>query len=162
MYKRINFYDCDGVLLDSLHRYKSIGGKIDLDYWIENDTRVNILHDKESVLAEHYKEALQNPEIFVVIATARACEYNDANYEVIAAKLGKPDLFIHRMTQKDRRGGAELKLEGILPYLDRPELQKAKIHVYEDNAAYLKDLCISFRDLGFETVGHFNPSYQGH
>ena len=162
MYKRAHIYDCDGILLDSLHRYKSKNGKIDLAHWIKNDTRENILKDQPSVLADHYKESLDNPEIFVIIATARACHYNDANYEVINSKLGKPDLFIHRMGQKDRRGGAELKIEGVLPYITRPELENANIHVYEDNASYLKDLCLAFRDYGFKTVGHFNPSHQGH
>ena len=162
MYKRINLYDCDGILLDSLHRYQTRGANIDLDHWIKNDTRENILKDQPSVLADHYKESLANPEIFVIIATSRACHYNDANYEVIHNKLGKPDLFIHRMGQKDRRGGAELKIKGVLPFITRPELAKASIHVYEDNHNYLKDMCIAFRDYGFKTVGHYNPSYQGH
>ena len=162
MKKRIHVYDCDGILLNSLHRYKTKGGKIDLDHWRENNTRENILKDKPSVLANHYKESLENPDIFVIIATARACEYNDANYEVINSKLGKPDLFVHREGAKDTRGGAALKIEGILPALMRKDLTEATIHVYEDNHNYLHDLCIAFRNFGFKTIGHFNPSYQGH
>lgn len=162
MYNRINLYDCDGILLNSTHRYKAKNGRIDLDHWIENDTRQNILKDQPSVLAKHYKESLANPEIFVIIATARSCEKNDANYEVIYSKLGKPNLFIHRQGQSDRRGGAQLKIEGITPVINKPTLVNANIHVYEDNASYLKDICIALRDMGFNTVGHFNPSYQGH
>lgn len=162
MIERIHVYDCDGILLNSLHRYNTKNGKIDLSHWREYDTRENILKDTLGELSGHYKKSLVNPNIFVIIATARACLYNDANYEAIYGKLGKPDLFIHREGASDTRGGAELKIEGILPYLDRPELKNANIHVYEDNHNYLKDICIAFRDLGFKVVGHFNPSYQGH
>lgn len=162
MKKRIHVYDCDGILLDSLPRYKTKGGKLDLDHWRENDTRENILKDKPSVLADHYKESLENPDIFVIIATARACEYNDANYEVIHGKLGKPDLFIHRQGVKDTRKGADLKIQGILPALMRKDLTEATIHVYEDNADYMKNMCYAFRDFGYKVIGHFNPSYQGH
>jgi len=162
MIKRIHIYDCDGILLDSLHRYQTKNGKIDLEHWRKNDTRKNILQDEKSVLADHYIESLQNPEIFVIIATARACTKNDANYEVIYSKLGKPDLFIHRQGEKDFRGGAELKIQGVLPVLQKPRLAGVDIHVYEDNHSYLRDLCIAFRDFGHKTVGHLNPSYQGH
>ena len=161
MIKRINIYDCDGILLDSLHRYK-IGenGKIDLAHWRKYDKREYILKDKPSVLAEHYKKALANPEIFVIIATARACEYNDSNYEHIFSTLGRPNAFIHRQGANDNRGGAELKLDGILPILAHKK--GASVHVYEDNSDYLRDLCHAIRDAGFKTVGHFNPSHQGH
>ncbi len=160
-YKRINIYDCDGILLDSLHRYKTKGNKIDLAHWRRNDTRENILKDSLGVLADHYKASIANPDIFVIIATARACEYNDANYEHIFSVLGKPDKFIHRQGANDARGGAELKLDGILPLFKKRFLEGAKIHVYEDNALYLRDMCLTLREYG-DTVGHFNPSFQGH
>ena len=160
MLKRVNIYDCDGILLDSLHRYQTKDGKIDLAHWRENDVREMILKDTPSVLANHYRTALKNPEIFVVIATARACEYNDANYEHIFSTLGKPDLFIHRMGANDNRGGAELKIEGILPFINQPELVNANIHVYEDNHNYLHDLCHAFTENGHYTIGHYNPSKQ--
>jgi len=163
MYKRIHMYDLDGLAIDSLHRYKvGADGNIDLPFWIENDNRSNILKDTLLPMAQHITESINNPDIYVIIATARACERNDANYEFIFSKIGRPDKFIHRQGATDRRGGAEIKIKGMRRILGLKQFNGAKMHVYEDNSDYLRDVCHAMRDFGFSTVGHFNPSYQGH
>ena len=160
-YLRIHIYDCDGLMIDSTHRYKTVNNKIDLDFWRKNDTREMILKDSLMPMADHYKASLANPDIFVIIATARACTYNDANYEFIYKHLGKPNKFIHRMGVNDTRGGAVLKINGIRPLLALNKFKGADIHVYEDNHKYLHDICHALKK-HHKVVGHFNPSNQGH
>ena len=45
MIKKIKIYDLDGTLLDSSHRYRAVGGKIDLAHWRENDTPAMVMKD---------------------------------------------------------------------------------------------------------------------
>lgn len=156
-------YDLDGLAINSMHRYK-LGGdnKIDLEHWRKNETRSMILKDSLLPMAQHIKESIANPEIFVIIATARACMKNDANYEFIYSKIGRPDKFIHRQGANDARGGAEIKIKGMKLFLRQKRFSGAKMHIYEDNSDYLRDVCYAMRNFGFQTVGHFNPSYQGY
>lgn len=162
MIKRIHMYDLDGLAIDSTHRYRTKNGHIDLAHWRENDTRKNILADSLLPMARHITESIANPCIYVIVATARACLLNDANYEFLYSRIGRPDKFIHRMGEKDTRGGAELKITGMKQFLGLQQFKGADFHVYEDNAKYMRDVCYAMRDMGFHTVGHFNPSYQGH
>lgn len=162
MIKKIAIYDIDGTLVDSMHRFRvnPETGRIDLDFWIENDTPEKIELDKLLPLADRYKNDLKNPEVYVILATARACEFGDANYEYIDKNLGIPDRFIHRKGREDTRGGAELKIKGIKPLLNLKNFKDATVHVYEDNIDYLKDLSDFFAKSHL-TVGHYNPSAQG-
>lgn len=143
MIKEIKIYDMDGTIVDSSHRYRTLpcGTKIDLDFWIANDTPEMIAQDKLLPLAEEYKQDLMNPEIYVIIATARGCSKNDANYDFIRENLGFPDKFVHRNTMADRRGGAALKIEAIKPLLNLRQFRDAVVKVFEDNAKYLSDMC---------------------
>lgn len=164
MIKRIHVYDCDGILLNSLHRYKTdeTGERIDLPFWRENDTHDNIMLDSDDVLADHYRESLANPEIYVIIATSRACIKNDSNYMAIAEKLGMPNKFVHRKGENDNRRSFDLKIAGVKPILNLKNMKNAVVHVYEDNYENLGKMALAFRDLGYKSVGHYNPSYQGH
>ena len=161
MIKALHMYDLDGLAINSLHRYKTKNGKIDLEFWRENATRKNILADSLMPMAKHISESIANPEIFVVIATARACTKNDANHEFIYSKIGRPDRFFYRQGENDTRGGAELKIAGIRPLLSLEKFKDAKIKIYEDNVDYLRDICYALRK-HHNVVGYFNPSYQGH
>jgi len=157
MIKKIKIYDIDGTLVDSLHRYRTKNDRIDLDYWLENDVPEKIALDTLLPLARRYQQDLKNPDVYTILATARACAKNDANYKYISDVLGEPDKFIHRKKQGDTRGGAELKLAAIKPMLNLRQFQNAEVHVFEDNLAYLGAMCYSLN-----AVGHFNPSKQGH
>lgn len=163
MYNKIKVFDIDGLLVDSSHRYRTgADGKIDLPYWRAKDNWYFIMQDKNLPFAEYYKKCLADDNIYVIIATARACVLGDGNYHYIKFKLGMPNRFIHRQGEGDNRGGAALKIAGIKPILNLKQFRNCKIDVYEDNSDYLRDITHAMRDSGHECVGHFNPSYQGH
>ena len=158
MIKQIHIFDADGTIINSTHRYRTINNKrIDLVYWRKHDTREFI--EKDSLLphSAQYEISMQNPEVYVIIATARACHKNDANYEFICRHLGFPDKFVHRQGENDARGGAELKIDAIKPLLNLKQFKNAVVHIWEDNRKYLDDLCKAF-----DGIGHFVPSSQGH
>jgi len=155
--EQIKVYDIDGTIVCSQHRYRpdASGNNIDLPHWREHCTPEFIFQDTLLPMAEAYKSDLENPSIYVIIATARVCEENDANYQFIAEKLGKPDMFIHRGTD-DNRGGAQLKIQAIKPLLNLKQFKNAIVHVYEDNLKYMQDLCQALN-----AIGHYIPSKQG-
>ena len=159
--KYIHVYDLDGTIIDSSHRYRTIlkNGKerIDLAHWRAHDIEEYIMRDKLLPLAEQYKQDIKNPEVYVIIATARACMPGDANYKYIEQHLGLPNKFIHRQGPEDTRGGAELKIKGIRPLLNLKQFRSAVIKVWEDNKDYLSAMCDALN-----AQGYFVPSNQGH
>ena len=162
MYKEIKIYDMDGTIVDSSHRYKTRideNGieKIDLDFWIENDRPDMIAKDSLLPLADEYKADLANPEIYVIIATARGASKNDANYKYIKENLGMPNKFVHRNTMADRRGGAELKIQAIKPLLNLKPFKNAIVKVFEDNLDYLQKMCQELN-----AIPIYCESVQGH
>ena len=157
MIKHIHIFDCDGVLLDSTHRYRTMpcGTRIDLDYWIENCTDEKIMQDSPLPMANWYRHLLNDPEHYVIIATARVC--SDADFRVIREKLGWPQHFISRNGRSDTRSGTKMKLDGLIGLLNLKQFQNAAITVYEDNVTYLNG--IADRLGAFK---HYCPSEQGH
>jgi len=167
MIKKIKIYDLDGTLINSLHRYRiNARGRIDLAHWRKNDTRKNVLdNDTFLDLYKWLRVDLERADTYVIFATARACTYNDHNYEFLKKHNIMPDLFIHRQGESDQRGGAELKIAAIKPLLNLKQFQNATIHIFEDNIQYLHDMVISLKgdfSKGRKVVGHFVPSEQGH
>lgn len=156
MIKHIHVFDCDGVLLDSTHRYQTAkcGTRIDLDHWRENSTPEKIMRDKPLPMAAWYRQLLNDPEHYVIIATARVCQ--DADHKVIAEKLGYPQHFIFR-SESDTRSGTDLKLAGLRKLLNLRQFKNAAITVYEDNVTYLNGIADA---LG--AFKHYCPSPQGH
>ena len=161
MIKHIKIYDIDGVLVDSSHRYKTNikNGRnyIDLPHWRAHDNEKYIMRDSLLPLARQYKADLTCLYTYTILATARACIADDANYRFIQEHLGKPDLFIHRKGPDDMRGGAVIKINGIKPLLNLKPFQDAAITFYEDNLNYLSDVCAA---IGARPV--FIPSIQGY
>ncbi len=157
--KEVKIYDMDGTIVCSAHRYRtdSSGENIDLAHWRSLDIAKFISQDSLLPLAEEYKRDLQNPGIYVIIATARACKKGDANYRFIREHLGNPDKFIHRLGPTDNRGGAELKLQAIIPLLNLKQFANASIKVFEDNISYLKKMCDRLN-----ATGIYIPSVQGY
>lgn len=161
MIKKIKIYDLDGTLIDSSHRYQTKNGRIDLAHWRDNDTRLNVFKDSFLDLHKWLQVDLKRKDTFVIFATARACTYNDHNYEFLKNHNIFPDMFIHRMGETDTRGGAALKIEAIKPLLKLKKFEHATIHIFEDNIQYLHDMCTSL-NAKHKLVGHFVPSVQGH
>lgn len=156
MIKFIDVFDCDGVLLSSLHRYRTMpcNTRIDLKYWIENCTPDKIWKDEPLPMARYYAECLEHPEHYVIIATARVCQ--QADYDSIAFKIGKPQKFICR-EKGDHQSGVTLKLKGLKPLLNLKQFKNAVWTIFEDNQAYLDGIA---PPLNAKKV--FVPSLQGH
>jgi len=156
MIKNFLIFDCDGVLVDSSHRYRTIGNpkKIDLPYWVENCTRSKIFKDKLLPMAKVYQRELLNPESFVMIATARVCQA--ADYDFIDKILGKPQHFLCRK-KGNTESGITLKLRGIKRLLNLKQFQNATITFFEDNLDYLNGVGDA---IGAKKV--YIPSNQGY
>lgn len=154
MLKRISIYDMDGTIVCSMHRYRTIDNKIDLQYWRDNEYRA--MDDSLLPLADQYKKDLQDNECFVIIATARVLHNPDI--EFINTKLGKPNYIISRKDNDSRSGGL-LKILGLKKLFSLKQFQKVKdtASYYEDNASYLKSVCDFFNIRGV-----YVPSKQGH
>jgi hypothetical protein len=152
--KRLAIYDMDGTIVCSLHRYRTdeSGNKIDLQYWRDNEYRA--YNDSLLPLAEQYKADLNNPECYVIIATARIIRSEDLRF--IKDKLGMPDYIISRK-ENDNKSGGMLKINGLKKFFNLKNFREAKAVFYEDNAAYLKAVCDCFK-----IEGVYIPSNQGH
>lgn len=152
--KRVAIYDMDGTIVCSLHRYQTVGDKIDLQYWRDNEFRA--MDDGLLPLAEQYKADLANPDVFVIIATARVLHNPDRNF--IASVLGQPDYIISRKNGDSRSGGL-LKILGLKKLFSLKQFKKIKDTAvfYEDNTSYLKAVCDYFN-----IKGVYVPSKQGH
>ena len=150
--KRVSIYDMDGTIVCSMHRYRTIGDKIDLAYWRENEYRA--MDDSLLPLAEQYKADLADSECYTIIATARVL--GDADRKFIAEILGNPDYIISR-AKDDNRSGGLLKVLGLQKFFNLKNFQNAAFVFYEDNATYLKTVCDKFNIRGV-----YVPSKQGH
>ena len=157
MIKQVKIYDMDGTIVDSTHRYRTIkdvngNEKIDLDYWRANEYRA--FDDTLLPLAAEYQRDLANPEIYVIIATARIIR--DADMRFINEKLGKPNYIISRKEGSDISGGL-LKINGLKKFFNLNNFKKASWIFFEDNTNYLKAVCDYFN-----IQGVYIPSNQGH
>jgi len=152
MIKEVKIYDMDGTIVCSLHRYNVIDGKIDLQYWRDNQHKA--YDDSLLPLAKQYQEDLKNPDVYVIIATARVLGEPDLKF--IKDKLGKPDYIISRKDGDSTSGGL-LKIRGLQKFFNLKNFQNAIFTFYEDNTTYLKTVCDKFNIRGV-----YIPSKQGH
>ena len=152
MIKRVSIYDMDGTIVCSMHRYRTIGDKIDLAYWRENEYRA--MEDSLLPLAEQYRADRADPECYTIIATARVLHAPDRKF--IAEILGQPDYIISRAPDDSRSGGF-LKVLGLQKFFNLKNFKNAAFVFYEDNATYLKTVCDKFNIRGV-----YIPSKQGH
>lgn len=153
---RVAIYDMDGTIVDSSHRYRTmtVNGveKIDLEYWRANEYRA--MEDGLLPLATQYRADIANPDVFVIIATARIIRERDMQF--ITEILGMPDYIISRGVT-DNRSGAVLKIKGLQRFFNLRQFRLADAVFYEDNVSYLKAVCDHFQIRGI-----YIPSVQGH
>lgn len=155
MIKEIHIYDMDGTIVCSQHRFRMLeNGKIDLQYWIDNCTPEKIAQDSLLPLAEQYKAQLANPEIYVVIATARVLETADMDY--IKNILGMPNKIVSRNGRNDKRKGADMKIAGLRYLKNLRQFTNSALHFYEDNIEYLYPVANYLN-----AKPHYIPSKQG-
>lgn len=155
--RKVSIYDMDGTIVDSSHRYRGIIGadgieRIDLEYWRANEYRA--MDDGLLPLAEQYRAELNDPTVYVIIATARVMSNPD--WQFVNEVLGKPDYFISRKSG-DNISGSKLKINGLQKFFNLRQFRKADAVFYEDNTSYLKAVCDHF-----QIRGVYIPSKQGH
>ena len=138
MIKEIHVYDMDGTIVDSTHRYRTMpcNTRIDLQYWIDNQHKA--MQDSLLPLASKYQAQLLNPEIYVIIATARVLNKPDLDF--IKYVLGQPDKVISRQGRNDCRSGTDLKAPPLKQLFSLKQFKSAKKWFYEDNKTYLDNV----------------------
>lgn len=154
---KVAIYDMDGTIVDSSHRYRTVTDeygnvRIDLQYWRDNEYRC--MQDGLLPLARQYREDLQNPDVYVIIATARIVRESDRAF--IREILGSPDYLISRR-EGDNQSGKTLKIKGLQKFFNLKQFKTADCVFYEDNVQYLKGVCDHFNIRGV-----YIPSVQGH
>jgi hypothetical protein len=161
MFKEIHIFDFDGTLVDSSHRYRTdkTGEKIDLQYWIDNEGKT--LQDKVLPLTKKFTEICKASDKYAVIATARIWCHLSASFAYVNNLI--PNGLVARMGRDDSRGGARLKTTYINRLLNlRQFANVTDIHVYEDNYSYLLEIMNVYKLKGYNVIGHYSPSNQGH
>ena len=109
-------------------------GKIDLPHWIENATPEKIAQDSLLPLADQYQAQLADPEIYVVIATARVMSQADLDY--VKNVLGQPNKIISRKMGETTKG-SEMKIAGLRFLKNLKQFSNVPKTFYEDNKDYL-------------------------
>lgn len=160
-YKSIIISDLDGVLIDSSHRYRARDGKIDLAHWRAHDNDAYIWQDKITPLVKRINHLFDTGH-YIILATARACDYQDVNYQFIKFHGLKHHKFVHRQGVDDNRGGAILKIQAVKPLLNLKPFHDLPVHIFEDNIKYLHTMKAAFSANGRRVVPHYIPSVQGH
>lgn len=136
MIKQIEIYDMDGTIVSSLHRFRTNEhGKIDLQHWIDNCTPEMIAKDALLPLADQYKKHVADPEIYVIIATARYMQ--DADFDYIRDNLGMPNKIVYRHAKNNHMRGADMKIAGLRFLKNLKQFAKKPCKFYEDNIEYL-------------------------
>ena len=135
MIKEIHVYDMDGTVVCSMHRYRTMpcNTRIDLQHWLDNEHLAHM--DTLLPLAKQYQEHLKDPEVYVIIATARVLNKPDMDF--IKNTLGQPNKIISRRDRKDWRSGFELKARPLKSLFSLKQFKNAKKWFYEDNKDYL-------------------------
>lgn len=145
MFKRIHTYDLDGVLVDTSHRYRNKpDGSIDLDYWFAKRHLIN--DDTLLPLAKQYQADCANPEIYVIICTARVEHINDITF--ITEKLGAPNKLLMR-PYGNMENDAVIKRRQLQRIFNLRQFQKLPRRFWDDNKINLE----ACRDL-FTQVFH--------
>ena len=151
----IHVYDCDGVLVDSSHRYRNLSNcSIDLPYWTSHCTSELIAKDALLPAAKRYKRETEGDDIFTIVATARQMMGSDFRY--FRKVLGMPDHLIYRKAG-DNRKDWEIKAAGLRKILALKQFQQKAVTLWEDNPVTIAALKNIFPHWKY----HFVPSFQG-
>ena len=129
MFKAIHVYDLDGVLVDTSHRYRNKpDGAIDLDYWMAHRHKV----DCDTLLphAEKFAADCANPNIYVILCTARMYHPRDVSF--ILSRLGRPNKLIMRPIGNNTPD-AKLKRRELSRLFNLRQFAHLPRYLWEDN-----------------------------
>lgn len=152
---KIAFYDLDGTLLDSLHRFQVKAGAfppvIDLDHWKE---REHLAHLDQVIpgMARKFKADMINPDIITAISTNR---YYCENTRAVMDQAGLIPDFISARTHEKQRS-KELKQDFMRDLMI--ELQINEAVFYDDNIRILREVKAA---IGAAITCIYKPSDQG-
>ena len=145
MIKKIHIYDLDGVLVDSSHRMRRHSdGSVDLAHWIEHDTEENINKDTLLPLAANYKKDIINPQVYVIICTARELVAQD--FRFVRDNLGYPDHAIHKTIMNRFEPDPQFKRRRLGKLFNLKQFHGITKRFWDDN---LKNL-YAVADLGID------------
>ncbi len=131
MIKKIHIYDLDGVLVNSMHRYRNLpNGSIDLKYWFANQIPEQIAKDTLLPMAARYKAAIADSTVYVIIATARLCKACD--FKFIREQLGQPDKIICRVT-RDPIPDCDMKRKELKKLFQLKQFKNLEKHFWDDS-----------------------------
>jgi len=130
--RKIHIYDVDGVLVNSNHRYPSRMNHTpsELEYWNNPEARKNTAQDTLLPMAYKYINDIGNPEIYVVIATARMWDIRDRLF--FEKNLGMPDKIICRVNWKPITD-AKLKVNGLKRLFNLKQFANLEKNYWDDN-----------------------------
>jgi hypothetical protein len=150
MLNEIHVFDCDGVLVDSSHRYRTLpSGTIDLPHWIENNTPDKVARDTLRSHYGTYATSLKNSSIYTIIATARQCIKHDFDY--FRSVIGWPNKLIYRQ-YGDTRSDWKIKLAGLRQLLGLRQFRTCPVTVWEDNSITIRELARRFPDWTYNYI----------
>ena len=162
--KNIHFYDLDGCLLDSSHRYRILPGeknsiqakKIDLNHWRANEHLAH-LDTPIQKMVEQFKKDMLDVNILTAISTNRY--YCTKTKDVLFNAGIEPDFVSSRVS--DFQSSASIK--EIFMYSLMQELRVYNAVFFDDNKRIIKDVKKYFRGLfGYDMLTIHIPSNQGH
>jgi hypothetical protein len=139
--KRIHVYDVDGVLLDSAHRHRFIGGELDVDHYFRNCIPELLARDAVLPLAKQYISDCNNSEIYTILCSVRSPEPKHINS--ITEKIGKPNLMLLvGEAQPDKLGNLkpsdQLKFNRLLCLFNLRQFNRLPRFFWEDSKRNLK------------------------
>lgn len=147
--KEIQIWDLDGTIIDSSHRQSfDADGYFDLEYWETNSTPTNINKDKLLPHSELYINAIKDPDVLTIIATARRMSIHDIAF--VHEFLGKPDYIVSRGTN-DKRLDHDLKSSELKTLLSKYKNIK-KVKFWDDNLMNIKKVNNTLKKMGHDVI----------
>jgi FMN phosphatase YigB (HAD superfamily) len=138
-------FDLDGTVIDSSHRYAKLpDGSIDLDAWLKNCTRDNIMRDRLLPLADTWRKYASEGGR-VSICTSRIMTGDDIDF------LSYHGLKYHYLMSRapgDNTPCPEFKAKLIQNYLTLFKIKASEVVFFEDHAGVRE----AVRSLGIISV----------
>ncbi len=136
MIKKIHIYDVDGVLVNANARYidRHKHSQYDLRYWNHPDTMARVMEDKLLPMADRYIADIANPEIYVIVATARIWTHHTNDFFI--KHLGLPNKIIARTNYK-HISDVKLKCSALKKLFQLKQFKNLPKHFWDDSVKNL-------------------------